>query len=78
MIVRNFRAAVLNFEADLIKQALAESGGKVVKASRLLGFPNHQAFISMLNSRHKDLLPQRSQIRPRRAHLIEHPKRKRK
>jgi PleD family two-component response regulator len=36
----------------------------------MLGFKHHQSLISLINSRHRDLLNQRSAVRPRRSHLF--------
>jgi tetratricopeptide (TPR) repeat protein len=74
----SFRRAVLRYEAHLIRLALKDAGGKVTRAARLLGFSNHQSLVSLINSRHKELLETRSPVRHRRQHLIAHPKRKKK
>jgi tetratricopeptide (TPR) repeat protein len=74
----SFRKSVLQYETDLIARALEESGGAVTKAARLLGFRNHQSLISIIDTRHKELLGKRLPVRPRRKHLLTHPKRKRK
>src|SRR4029078_8803467 len=58
------------FEKALIERALRDSGGAVTKAAHLLGFKHHQSLISLINSRHRDLLSQRSAVRPRRSHLF--------
>lgn len=58
------------FEKSLIERALRDSGGAVTKAAHLLGFKHHQSLISLINSRHRDLLGQRSAVRPRRSHLF--------
>jgi len=58
------------FEKSLIERALRDSGGAVTKAAHLLGFKHHQSLISLINSRHRDLLSQRSAVRPRRSHLF--------
>lgn len=74
----SFRRAVLRYEAHLIKVALKDAAGMVTRAARLLGFNHHQSLVSLINSRHKDLLETRLPVRQRRQHLIAHPKRKRK
>jgi AraC-like DNA-binding protein len=74
----SFKEAVRRYEAHLIKLALKETGGKVTAAARLLGFKHHQSLIALIDSRHKELLQKRSAVRPRRQHLLVHPKRKRK
>lgn len=58
------------YEKSLIERALRDSGGAVTKAAHLLGFKHHQSLISLINSRHRDLLRQRSAVRPRRSHLF--------
>jgi transcriptional regulator with GAF, ATPase, and Fis domain len=45
---------VQEFEEKIIEQALAESGGSVTGAAKLLGLKN-QTSISMLKKRHKAL-----------------------
>lgn len=72
----SFRRTVIQYESYLIELALKEAKGSVTKAARLLGFRHHQSLISLINSRHKDLLPTRSKIRKRRHHLMDHQKRK--
>jgi len=61
-----FRHAVRCYEAGLIKRALLESGGSVTRAAYLLGFDHHQTLVSLLNSRHKNLLHARRPVVPRR------------
>src|SRR5260370_17387786 len=58
-----------------MERAPRDAGGAVTKASRLLGFHHHQSLISLIASRHKNLLNTRSAIRKRRRHLVSHPKR---
>ncbi len=76
----SFKRAVLRYEAHLIKLALNETGGKVTAAARLLGFKHHQSLITLIASRHKELIETgaRAPVRSRRHHLLDHPKRKRK
>ena len=74
----SFKWAVHRYEAHLIKLALNETGGKVTRAARLLGFRHHQSLISLIDSRHKHLLETRSPVLPRRQHLLAYPKRKKK
>src|SRR5260370_12921720 len=66
------------FENTLIERALRDAGGAVTKASRLLGFRHHQSLISLINSRHQELLKTRSAVRKRRRHLFSKPKRAKK
>ncbi|MGZ5435656.1 MAG: hypothetical protein ACXWID_09335 [Pyrinomonadaceae bacterium] len=70
----SLRQAVKRYEAKLIKAALADSKGSVTHASQLLGFKHHQSLVSLLGTRHKDLMPLRSVPRIRRKHLMPHPK----
>lgn len=57
-------------ESTVIERALRDAGGSVSKAAKLLGFKHHQSLISLLNSRHKDLLKTRSTVRKRRRHIL--------
>jgi len=66
----SFKRAVLAYEGHLIKLALKDTGGMVTQAARLLGFGHHQSLISLINSRHKELLKTRSAVRKRRQHLF--------
>jgi two-component system response regulator (stage 0 sporulation protein F) len=61
-------------EKAVIERALRDAGGSVTKAAHLLGFKHHQSLISLINSRHKDLLKVRSSVRRRRHHLFSKPK----
>src|SRR5260370_31006327 len=74
----SFKSAVHRYEAHLIRLALNETGGLVTQAARLLGFKHHQSLVSLIDSRHRDLLKTRSAVRKRRHHLIVHPKRAKK
>ena len=74
----SLKRAMLRYESHLITLALLQSEGSVTKAARLLGFNNHQSLVSLIASRHKELLKVRSAIRKRRQHLMPHPKRKQK
>jgi CheY-like chemotaxis protein len=60
-------------ESSVIERALRDAGGSVSKAAKLLGFKHHQSLISLLNSRHKDLLKTRSTVRKRRRHIVRPP-----
>lgn len=71
----SIKREVRTFEKSLIERALRDSGGAVTKAAHLLGFKHHQSLISLINSRHRDLLVQRSAVRPRRSHLFSKPRR---
>lgn len=69
---RNFslREAVHRFEAGVIGRALADAGGSVSRAAHLLGFRHHNSLASILNHRHRELLAERSPVRPRRRSII--------
>ena len=70
----SLKRQVRAFEKSLIERALRDAGGAVTKAAHLLGFKHHQSLISLINSRHRDLLMQRSAVRPRRSHLFSKPR----
>lgn len=55
---------VLRFEGGLIQRALAQATGSVTRAASLLGM-SYQALAYVIQSRHKDLLKERSPIRRR-------------
>jgi CheY-like chemotaxis protein len=57
---------VLRYEAHFIKLALKDSDGRVTRAARLLGLSGHQSLQYIINSRHKDLLSDRTPIVPRK------------
>jgi DNA-binding NtrC family response regulator len=59
---------VLKFERDLISHALAEVNGRITHAAKLLGI-RYQTLASIIESRHPELLKQRTTIyrRPRRS-----------
>lgn len=61
---------LLQSEKELIRQALVDSGGVVSRASFLLGFHHHQSLITLINSRHRDLLEARSPVRRRRRSVM--------
>jgi len=52
---QSFHSAVRELEEKLIRAALAETNNKPTAAARLLGFNTHQAFLAMLDNRHKKL-----------------------
>lgn len=66
----SFRKELTDFEKTLIERALRDAGGSVTKASRLLGFRHHQSLISLVNTRHRELLKTRSVVRKRRRHIF--------
>jgi tetratricopeptide (TPR) repeat protein len=55
---------ILKYEGALIKQALAQTNGRVTHAASLLGM-SYQALCYIIESRHKDLLKERSPVRRR-------------
>lgn len=65
-------------ERTVIERALRDAGGSVTKAAHLLGFKHHQSLVSLLNTRHRELLPQRTTVRKRRRHLFSSPKKTKK
>lgn len=62
-------AAVQEFEAGLIEQALEDAGGSVTTAARMLGL-SHQTLVSILNTRHKLLADKRKPPQKRRKSII--------
>ncbi len=62
----SLRKAVHRYERRVIERALEDAEGMVSRAAKLLGFKYHQSLISLLNNRHKDLLPARLPIVRRR------------
>ncbi len=57
---------ILKYEKTLIKQALAQANGRVTHAASLLSM-SYQALSYIIESRHKDLLKERSPVHRRRA-----------
>src|SRR5437763_4721972 len=66
----SFKKEVATYEKLLIERALRDAGGSVTRASRLLGFRHHQSLMSLINTRHRDLLKTRSVVRKGRRHII--------
>src|SRR5919198_498102 len=66
----SLKREVLRYESELIERALADAGGVVSRAAKLLGFKHHQTFVALLNNRHKGLLHARRPIVPRRRSLV--------
>ncbi|HEU4593999.1 MAG TPA: response regulator [Pyrinomonadaceae bacterium] len=62
----SLKEAIQRFEAGLIEKALRDAGGLVTRAAQLLGIKYHNGLVSMLNSRHRNLLPGRTPVLPRR------------
>ena len=55
---------LLEYEHDLIKQALKQSDGKVSHAAKLIG-RSYQGLAKMIESKHPDLVPARTPVRRR-------------
>jgi CheY-like chemotaxis protein len=70
----SLRQRVRSYEKALIERALRDSGGAVTMAAHMLGFKHHQSLISLINSRHRDLLGTRSAVRKRRSHIFSKPR----
>lgn len=70
----SFKQHVRDSERAVIERALRDAGGSVTRAARLLGFRHHQSLVSLINSRHKELLHTRSKVRKRRQHLFSPPR----
>lgn len=66
----SLREAVLRFESGIIERALHDAGGAVSRAAQMLGMKHHNNLISILNTRHRELLPERKPIVPRRRSII--------
>jgi len=62
----HLQQSVLEYERLLIKQALTKVDGSVTHAASLLGL-SHQGLAYVIESRHKELLKERSPVRRRRA-----------
>jgi CheY-like chemotaxis protein/Flp pilus assembly protein TadD len=71
----SFKKELRAYEKLLIERALRDAGGSVTRASRLLGFKHHQSLISLINTRHPDLLKTRSAVVRRRRHIVSKPTR---
>ena len=70
----SFKEKILDCERSLVERALKDSSGSVTRAARLLGFKHHQSLISLINSRHQDLLKTRTAVRKRRRHIFSQPR----
>jgi CheY-like chemotaxis protein len=66
----SFKEKILECERAIIERALRDANGSVTRAARLLGFKHHQSLISLINSRHKELLKTRTAVRKRRRHIF--------
>jgi tetratricopeptide (TPR) repeat protein len=67
----SLKKAVNEFEAGFIEQALEEEEGSITKAAKKLGL-THQTFTSMLQGRHRNLLPKRTALVKRRRSIIKY------
>lgn len=65
----SFYGAVHELEARLIEQALAEVGGSVTRAAKILGL-KHQTLIAMMKLRHKELQSKRATPEKRLRSII--------
>jgi two-component system response regulator HydG len=65
----SFEEEILSYEASLIKLALENSKGSVTRAARLLGV-THQRLSSMIQGRHKNLLPAKKPAQRRKRSII--------
>jgi len=70
----SFKEKILDCERVIIERALRDANGSVTRAARLLGFRHHQSLISLINSRHKELLKTRTAVRKRRRHIFSRPR----
>ena len=61
----DFQQKLLDTEREMITKALAQTGGRITPAARLLKL-SYQALSYIIDSRHKDLLKVRSPKRPRK------------
>ena len=66
----SFREAVLRYESSIIERALRDAGGAVSRAAQLLGMKHHNNLVSILNTRHRELLGERKPIVTRRRSII--------
>jgi len=66
----SLREAVLHYESGIIERALRDAGGAVSRAAQLLGMKHHNNLVSILNTRHRELLDERKPIVTRRRSII--------
>jgi CheY-like chemotaxis protein len=60
---------ITRYEARFIRRALADAKGSVTEAAKRLGI-TYQKLQHLLQTRHKDLLPARTPVKPRRRSII--------
>jgi len=66
----SWKQVMRRYEAHYIQLALRDAGGSVTEAARLLGMKHHQSLSALLHNQHKNLLPARTAIVPRKRRLI--------
>jgi tetratricopeptide (TPR) repeat protein len=66
----SFRDAVLRYESGIIERALRDAGGAVSRAAQLLGMKHHNNLVSIINTRHRELLADRKPIVTRRSGVL--------
>ncbi|HEX5708641.1 MAG TPA: tetratricopeptide repeat protein [Pyrinomonadaceae bacterium] len=66
----SFKEALRRFEAGLIERALRDARGSVTSAARMLGFKHHHSLASIINNRHRHLLPERKPVVHRRPGIM--------
>jgi tetratricopeptide (TPR) repeat protein len=67
------REALRQYEARYIRSALRESGGRLTAAAKRLGI-TYQKLQYLLETRHKDLVPERAPVEKRLRSIIKEPK----
>ncbi len=60
----DFQQGKLNAEREMIRQALAQANGRITQAASLLGL-SYQALAYIIQTRHKELLKERTPVRRR-------------
>jgi CheY-like chemotaxis protein len=70
----SLQAEVQRYEQRMIALALKASDGAVTRAAALLGIEHHQTLIAMLNTRHRNLLPERKPVVPRHRSISRGPR----
>ncbi len=65
--------ALRQYEARYIRSALRESGGRLTAAAKRLGI-TYQKLQYLLETRHKDLVPERAPVEKRLRSIIKEPK----
>ncbi len=66
----SIRRYVRDAERKVIRRALREAEGSVTKAAHMLGFKHHQSLINLINSRHRQLMNERSTVRRRKRTIL--------